>query len=149
MFARNVRRMFTATALAICCVPLATTPAHAEEATSIGSCSDGSFYANYSVTYNELNGQDYIEYLSWDIEGPAGAHNNVEARVKQDNGLGHDKIYYTYISPDSIPVGQSNFDATGSGTVVPVSERMYVEFKFVFDVPGDADKRCTGHTRNV
>jgi hypothetical protein len=119
---------------------------------SMGSCSAGSYYANYSVVYDKTQDgtQDRIYQVNWDIAGqPLGDRSNVEIRVKTDNGLGHDPIYWSYISGDDIRPGSRHMDLRDEDIRVPAGQRMYVEFKFVFDVPNKDDKRCDGHTRNV
>ncbi len=119
---------------------------------SMGSCSAGSYYANYSVVYDTTGDgtQDRIYRLNWDVAGqPLGDRSNVEIRVKTDNGLGHDPIYWSYISEDDISPGSWYIDLRDEDVRVPADQRMYVEFKFVFDVPNRDDKRCDGHTRNV
>jgi hypothetical protein len=149
---RPLRATIGATALATGLLLTAPSPALASDMQySQGSCSAGPFAANYSVTYapttDGLN--DMIYSIQWDITGPAGPRSNVEARVKEDNRLGHDKIYYTYLSQDDVKPGPQQIDLRSKGIEVPTSMRMYVEFKFAFDVKDEDDRHCTGHTRNA
>jgi hypothetical protein len=149
---RPLRATLGATALATGLLLTMPSPAMASDMqNSRGSCSSGPFAANYSVTYApNTDGSDHVVYsVQWDITGPTGPRNNVEARVKEDNNLGHDKIFYTYISEDDVEAGQNQVDLRSYAIEVPASMRMYVEFKFAFDVKDDDDRHCTGHTRNV
>jgi hypothetical protein len=124
---------------------------------SIGSCSSEGYTANYAVTYTSTDQYNEIAKITWQIDGPAdhdgnpgvGSHNNVEARVKYDNSLGHDAIYYTWISDDNVPAGSRSVDLGGQQIRIPTSRKMYVEFKFTFDRPDAGDPSCKGHTRNV
>jgi hypothetical protein len=137
---------------ATCGALLATAgPAAASDGVSQGSCSAGAYVANYSVSYGQTTdgSNDRIYTIQWDIKGPAGPRNNVTARVKEDNDLGHDKIYYTWPSGDDVPVGHQQIDLRTEDIRVPTRMRMYVEFTFTFDVPEKKDVRCVGHTRNV
>lgn len=141
-----------ATALATGLLLTTPSPAMASDMQySRGSCSAGPFAANYSVTYapNTDGSDDVVYSVQWDITGPTGPRNNVEARVKEDNGLGHDKTYYTHISGDDVAPGHQQVDLRAQDIEVPTSMRMYVEFKFAFDVKDKDDLHCTGHTRNV
>ncbi|MFI0425271.1 hypothetical protein [Spongiactinospora sp. 9N601] len=94
--------------------------------------------------------------FDWTIGGGGARNkNNVELRVKHDNRLGHDPIYWTWISLDNNRKGYSKLTSANryhpvprGGVKVPKSKRAYVEFKAVFDKRA-RDPRCTGHTRNI
>lgn len=124
---------------------LSVTPASA--ATSPGSCSNGEYYANYSVSYHNSGGYDYIDSYNWTI-GKGGSHNNIEARTKHHKSFGDDPVYDTWLSGDNIKTGDGSHPVD-DGVTVPANEEMYVEFKFIFDRSNNSDLRCDGHTRNV
>lgn len=142
------RRSAVLTVVAGASMALSVTSASA--ATSPGSCSSEGYYANYSVSYHYSGGYDYIDSYNWNIgsSGSIGNKNNVEARTKHDNSFGGDPIYHTWISGDNVSSG-SGSRAVPDDIRVPGSEKMYVEFKFIFDRPNAGDPRCSGHTRNV
>jgi hypothetical protein len=133
-------------------------PATALAASSSGSCSKSGAYINFSAYYHNSSRYHVFTSFAWTIGGNGVRNrNNVEFRVKYDNALGHDPVYWTWISPDNIRKGYS---AVTSGTTnghnpvprkgiyVPKSKRAYTEFKATFDKAG-ADPKCTGHTRNI
>ncbi|MEV4106035.1 hypothetical protein [Nonomuraea sp. NPDC049695] len=126
--------------------------------TASGSCSKGGPYINFTGHYHNSSRYHVFTKFSWTIGGSGVRNkNNVEFRVKHDNRLGHDPIYWTWKSPDNIRKGYSEVNSgtqnggnpvPRSGIRVPKNKAAYVEFKVVFDKRG-TDPRCSGHTRNV
>jgi hypothetical protein len=127
-----------------------TTPAAADER-SVGSCSSRPYNANFFVNYAKTGDQtgDRIYSIGWNIGGMSESASRVEARIKYDNRLGHDPIYYTWFSTGPVAT-ENTVDLRAEKIVVPANQRMYVEFKVWFDdfTTGSAPD-CEGHTRNV
>jgi hypothetical protein len=159
----SIKTINRRTRLAVAAVPLlvgmavltgpaqAATPVQADHAgamaaSSNGSCSSKGAYINFSAFYHNSSRHHVFTSYAWTIGGNGvRKKNNVEVRVKHDNRLGHDPIYWTWISKDNVRKGRSSISRT---VRVPKKQRAYVEFKAVFDKKG-SDPRCTGHTRNI
>ncbi|WP_084960901.1 hypothetical protein [Thermoactinospora rubra] len=165
MISTSARAALAATALAATAIvggsalaaPATASAQSAAFAGTSGSCSKSGAYINFTAHYHNSSRHHVFTWFEWTIGGNGVRNkNNVEVRVKHDNRLGHDPIYWTWVSPDNIRKGRSTLTqdqrngapVPRGGVKVPKNQRAYTEFKAVFDKRGD-DPRCTGHTRNV
>jgi hypothetical protein len=158
-----IRRTGATMAVGLLAGVLATgTPAQAGElaartSSTSGSCSKGGAYIDFDAHYHNSSRYHVFTSFSWTIGGNGVRNkNNVQFRVKHNNSLGHDHIYWTWTSPDNIRKGYSAVTSSTKnggpvkrgGVKVPKNKRAYVEFKAVFDKAG-SDPKCSAHTSGI
>lgn len=90
---------------------------------------------------------DYFNRINWHLAGPGLRNkNNVQLRIRLDRRGLPDKTIWSYKSGDNVPPG-------GGGKSVPNvrvkrSDKVYVDFSFVFDRSGK-DPKCGDRTNSI